>query len=386
MMKNKNIYDDASLIKKSLIKDLSDKEQKELDQLLDDQSLQDVYKELSARGYLKKQFMEYEKYSSQKAYREFKERRGHSGRIRIVRWVAVVAAVWVMALGVTLWMTFGKKENVAPLPVASKIIPAGEKKATLTLADGTEVHVEEITAQILQEKGMNMEYRNGEIVYHKSEEKTTEVVYNKLEVPRGGECMIKLDDGTKVWVNAETKLKYPVAFVGDRREVVLEGEAFFDVAKNEKPFIVKTSFGDVRVLGTAFGISAYASESESYTTLVRGKVSVEREGGEPVVILPGEQVVTSKDGKMIKQQVDVEEFVGWKDGIYVFKEKSLGEIMKTLERWYNISVDFQEKSLVDLPFTGNLKRYDDINVFFDALTRTGDMKYRVEGNQVILFK
>lgn len=386
MMKKKNIYDDASLIKKSLIKDLSDKEQKELDQLLDDQSLQDVYKELSDRGYLKKQFMEYEKYSSQKAYREFKERRGHSGRIRIVRWVAVVAAVWVLALGVTLWMTFGKKENVAPLPVASKIIPAGEKKATLTLADGTEVHVEEITAQILQEKGMNIEYRNGEIVYHKSEEETTEVVYNKLEVPRGGECMIKLDDGTKVWVNAETKLKYPVAFVGDRREVVLEGEAFFDVAKNEKPFIVETSFGDVRVLGTAFGISAYASESESYTTLVRGKVSVEREGGEPVVILPGEQVVTFKDGKMIKQEVDVEEFVGWKDGIYVFKEKSLGEIMKTLERWYNISVDFQEKSLVDLPFTGNLKRYDDINVFFDALTRTGDMKYRVEGNQVILFK
>ena len=386
MMKKKNIYDDASLIKKSLIKDLSDKEQKELDQLLDDQSLQDVYKELSDRGYLKKQFMEYEKYSSQKAYREFKERRGHSGRIRIVRWVAVVAAVWVLALGVTLWMTFGKKENVAPLPVASKIIPAGEKKATLTLADGTEVHVEEITARVLQEKGMNIEYRNGEIVYHKSEEETTEVVYNKLEVPRGGECMIKLDDGTKVWVNAETKLKYPVAFVGDRREVVLEGEAFFDVAKNEKPFIVKTSFGDVRVLGTAFGISAYASEPESYTTLVRGKVSVEREGIKPVVILPGEQVVTSKDGKMIKQQVDVEEFVGWKDGIYVFKEKSLGEIMKTLERWYNISVDFQEKSLVDLPFTGNLKRYDDINVFFDALTRTGDMKYRVEGNQVILFK
>ena len=386
MMKKKNIYDDASLIKKSLIKDLSDKEQKELDQLLDDQSLQDVYKELSDRGYLKKQFMEYEKYSSQKAYREFKERRGHSGRIRIVRWVAVVAAVWVLALGVTLWMTFGKKENVAPLPVASKIIPAGEKKATLTLADGTEVHVEEITARVLQEKGMNIEYRNGEIVYHKSEEETTEVVYNKLEVPRGGECMIKLDDGTKVWVNAETKLKYPVTFVGDRREVVLEGEAFFDVAKNEKPFIVKTSFGDVRVLGTAFGISAYASEPESYTTLVRGKVSVEREGIKPVVILPGEQVVTSKDGKMIKQQVDVEEFVGWKDGIYVFKEKSLGEIMKTLERWYNISVDFQDKSLVDLPFTGNLKRYDDINVFFDALTRTGDMKYRVEGNQVILFK
>ena len=187
-------------------------------------------------------------------------------------------------------------------------------------------------------------------------------------------------------INSESTLHFPVEFSSENREVYLEGEAFFDVVKNEKPFIVKTSFGDVRVLGTSFGINAYVDAPESYTTLVRGKVSVEREGGEPVVILPGEQVVTSKDGKMIKQQVDVEEFVGWKDGIYVFKEKSLGEIMKTLERWYNISVDFQEKSLVDLPFTGNLKRYDDINVFFDALTRTGDMKYRVEGNQVILFK
>ena len=386
MMAKKNIYNDASLIRKSLIKDLSDKEQKELDQLLDDQSLQEVYEELQDRDYLKKQFMEYEKYSSEKAYGEFRERRGHARRIRTIRWVAAVVAVWVLALGITLWMTLGEKENVVPTPLASKIIPAGGKKATLTLADGTKVNVEEIATHVLLEKGMNIEYKNGEIAYNKGEEKTTEVIYNKLEVPRGGECIITLDDGTKVWVNAETKLKYPVAFVGDCREVFLEGEAFFDVTKNEKPFVVKTSFGDVRVLGTAFGISAYAGELEGYTTLVRGKVSVEREGVKPVVVLPGEQVVTSKDGQMIKKEVDVEEFVGWKEGIYVFKEKSLGEIMKTLERWYNISVVFQEKSLVDLPFTGNLKRYDDINVFFDALTRTGDMKYRVEGDQVILYK
>lgn len=284
-------------------------------------------------------------------------------------------------------MTLGEEENDALEPIiASKIIPAGEKKATLTLADGTEVEIAEMTTQVLQEKGANIEYKNGEIAYNKSEEKPTEVIYNKLEVPRGGECMIKLDDGTKVWVNAETKLKYPVTFVGDRREVFLEGEAFFEVVKDGKPFIVKTSFGDVRVLGTSFGINAYTDEPESYTTLVKGKVCVEKEGEESIVILPGEQVVSSKDGKMIKQEVDVEEFVGWKDGIYVFKEKSLSDIMKTLERWYNISIVFQDESLIDLPFTGNLKRYDDINVFFDALARTGDMKYRVEGNQVILYK
>ena len=251
-MTKKNIYDDASLIRKSLIKDLSDKEQKELDQLLDDQSLQEVYEELQDRDYLKKQFMEYEKYSSDKAYGEFREKRGHTRRIRTIRWVAAVAAVWVLALGITLWMTLGEKENVVPTPLVSKIIPAGEKKATLTLADGTKVNVEEIATQVLLEKGMNIEYKNGEIAYNKGEEKTTEVIYNKLEVPRGGECIITLDDGTKVWVNAETKLKYPVAFVGDCREVFLEGEANFDVTKKEKTFFVNNSFGDVRVFGTAF--------------------------------------------------------------------------------------------------------------------------------------
>lgn len=232
---------------------------------------------------------------------------------------------------------------------------------------------------------MNIKYENGEISYE-TERVSTEIVYNELEVPRGGECIITLDDGTRVWVNAETRLKYPVTFVGENREVILEGEAFFDVVKNEKPFIVKTSFGDVRVLGTSFGINAYVDAPESYTTLVRGKVSVETGTSDPLVIQPGEQVVTSKDGKMIRQEVDVEEFVGWKDGMYVFREKHLGDIMKTLERWYNISVLFEEEELRGLLFTGNLKRYDDINVFFDALTRTGDIKYRVDGNHVILYK
>lgn len=385
-MKKRSIYDDASLIRKSLMQDLNDGEREKLEQLLDNQPLQEVYQELTDPMYLKQQFVEYEKYSSRRAYAEFRERRGRFGRIRMIRWVAAVAAVWVLALGITLWMNFGEKKTSTSLPVASKIIPAGEKKAKLTLADGTEIEVAEMNTRVLQEEGVNIEYKDGEIAYVKGEEKPMEMVYNKLEVPRGGECIITLDDGTKVWMNAETRLKYPVMFVGEKREVILEGEAFFDVVKNEKPFIVKTSFGDVRVLGTSFGINAYADAPESYTTLVRGSVRVETGASDPLVIQPGEQVVTSKDGKMIRQEVDVEEFVGWKDGIYVFREKHLGDIMKTLERWYNISVLFEEEELRELPFTGNLKRYDDINVFFDALTRTGDMKYRVDGNHVILYK
>lgn len=384
MVMKKNIYNDASLIKKSLLEDLDERERRELEQLLDDEQLQDVYKELSDLTYLKKQFMEYENYSAKKGYAVFRARRGQTRRGRTIRWVAAVAAMWVLALGVTLWLTRNKDENANTQLATSNIISAGEKKARLTFADGSTVEVSEKNTHVLKEKGVDIEYKDGEISYVATV-KPAGTVYNELEVPRGGECMIKLDDGTRVWVNAETKLKYPVTFVGENREVILEGEAFFDVVEDEKPFIVKTSFGDVRVLGTAFGISAYSNEPESYTTLVRGKVSVGTKDAAPIVILPGEQVITSKDGKMVKQEVDVEEFVGWKDGIYVFKEKSLGDIMTTLERWYNISVVFQDEDLKELPFTGNLKRYDNINVFFDALTRTGDLKYRVEGNQVVLY-
>ncbi len=382
MNMKKYIYDDASLIKKSLLKDLSEEDRMKLELLLEDWQLREVYDQLSDPTYLKKQFMEYENYSGKKGYMVFRERRGCARWVNMIRWVA---AVWVIVLGAMLWLTLGESGEKEVPPVASKVIPAGEKKARLILADGTEVEVSKTGAHVLKEEGVNIKYENGEISYE-TERVSTEIVYNELEVPRGGECIVTLDDGTKVWVNAETQLKYPVTFVGEKREVILEGEAFFDVVKNEKPFIVKTSFGDVRVLGTSFGINAYADAPESYTTLVRGKVSVEAGTSDPLVIKPGEQVVTSKDGKMIRQEVDVEEFVGWKDGIYVFREKHLGDIMKTLERWYNISVLFEEEELRELPFTGNLKRYDDINVFFDALTRTGDMKYRVDGNHVILYK
>lgn len=386
MMMKKNIYDDASLIRKSLLEDLEEGEQKELGQLLDNPEMQEVYGQLSDPVYLKKQFIEYENYSGKKGYTVFKEKINRARRVRMIRWGAAVAAVWVIALGIMLWMTSGEKNgDEKGLPVASNIIPAGEKRARLTLADGSTVMIAETSTRVLKEKGARIEYKNGEIFYN-TEIKTTEIVYNKLEVPRGGECIITLDDGTKVWVNAETKLKYPVSFAGEQREVILEGEAFFEVVKDKKPFIVKTSFGDVRVLGTAFGINAYVDQPEGYTTLVRGKVSVTAGAGEPLVIQPGEQVVSSKDGKTRKQEVNVDEFVGWKDGIYVFRDKKLVDIMNILERWYNISVLFEDESLKSLLFTGNLKRYDDINVFFDALSRTGDLKYRVERNHVILYK
>lgn len=151
MNMKKDIYDDASLIKKSLLKDLSEEDRMKLEQLLEDRQLGEVYDQLSDPTYLKKQFMEYENYSGKKGYMVFRERRGRARRVNTIRWVAAVAAVWVIVLGSMLWLTLGESGEKEVPPVASKVIPAGEKKARLILVDGTEVEVSKTGAHVLKE-------------------------------------------------------------------------------------------------------------------------------------------------------------------------------------------------------------------------------------------
>ncbi|HJF71675.1 MAG TPA: hypothetical protein K8V05_13055 [Butyricimonas virosa] len=170
----KYIYDDASLIKKSLLKDLSEEDRMKLELLLEDWQLREVYDQLSDPTYLKKQFMEYENYSGKKGYMVFRERRGCARRVNMIRWVA---AVWVIVLGAMLWLTLGESGEKEVPPVASKVIPAGEKKARLILADGTEVEVSKTGAHVLKEEGVNIKYENGEISYE-TERVSTEIVYN----------------------------------------------------------------------------------------------------------------------------------------------------------------------------------------------------------------
>lgn len=381
----RDIHEDASLFRKGLLGETTEEEQQKLEKLLENASLHEIYDQLKTSSFLKEQFDAYKNYSSKEGYRKFCLRVGRKNEQKrfVLRWGSV-AAVMLLVLTISFWLVRDETRPSA-LPKKIAMISAGGKKAQLTLADGRVIPV--MTKEIsLQEKdGTEISYKDGTLCYHKGE-KGSKLIFNELNVPMGGESFLVLADGTKVWLNAGTKLRYLVSFVGESREVYLEGEAYFDVVKDELPFVVKTSFGEVNVLGTAFGVEAYTTGSECFTTLVRGKVSFTTEEGHPLVIVPGEQVIADKSGGMRKRTVNPEEYVGWKDGLYVFKEKSLGEIMNTLERWYDISVSFREQSLRDIPFTGNLKRYDSIEQFLDALTRTGDIRYEIEGKQVILFK
>ena len=149
--------------------------------------------------------------------------------------------------------------------------------------------------------------------------------------------------------------------------------------------MVSTSRGDIRVLGTTFNVKSYDEEIAMQATLVEGKVLV-AQGQKEMELAPGEQGTVTNAGIMAKRAVDVDEFVGWRKGIYVFKKQPLEDIMRDLSRWYGVSVFFQNEGLKQVSFTGNLKRYDNINEFLDVLQRTGDVKYRINNNTVIIYE
>lgn len=229
-----------------------------------------------------------------------------------------------------------------------------------------------------------MKYEEGNLVYS-SGGTSSEELYNELKVPISGECHVSLDDGTEIWLNAGSELKYPVAFTGEVRKVFLAGEAFFNVKKDSRPFIVGMESGEVTVLGTSFGIRAYEGETD-YTTLISGKVMFATKDNKKVILSPGEQAVVYASGALEKRIVDTEEYVGWKDGLFVFKDKTLLEIMSTLERWYGVKVVFRDESLKELRYTGNLERYDSINTFLQLLERLKEIQYKIEEHTIVLSK
>ena len=190
-----------------------------------------------------------------------------------------------------------------------------------------------------------------------------------------------LDDGTKIILNRNSRFTYSDAYGTDQRKVNLEGEAYFDVAEDGRPFQVITSQGEVTVLGTAFGISSYMDKAE-YTTLVRGCVRYTSHTKKSVILSPGEQAILERSGELISRKVEVEEYVGWKDGVFVFRDKPLEEIMETLSRWYGSEVVFRNEEMKQLKYTGSLERYDSINTFLQVLERLQDIHYEIDNNKI----
>ena len=222
-------------------------------------------------------------------------------------------------------------------------------------------------------------------VTYQEGEASDSIVYNRLAIPRGGEFCLTLSDGSRVWLNASTSIRYPVKFGPGERRVYLDGEAYFEVAKDAKrPFHVEFTGAEVTVLGTSFNVKAYADEGSTYTTLVSGSVSV-RVGDRQSVIRPGEQMeIDAANGQMHLREVDTTAYTSWRKGRFVFVRQPMESIMQTLARWYNIRVIFLDEAARRVSITGNVRRYATFEMVTDMLEMTGDVHFELKGNDVYI--
>ena len=299
---------------------------------------------------------------------------------RIISYAAIVFLV--VGMGLFYYLRDIPQEKT---PMASTMnIQHGERFAVLQMASG-EMTVLNAGEDNHVEMGEGVVFRKDSVCDLSNVERipeTEEISYSSIWVPRGGEYNFTLSDGTNVWLNADSKLRFPMVFSGDSREVYLEGEAYFEVIKDSlAPFIVHTNVTTTRVLGTSFGIKAYEDE-EVRTTLVEGKVEV-RMGEHQTILKPGQQFVCLEDDFVIRN-VDVMAYTSWRYDRFAFDDETLDVLLKQLERWYNIQVTFENPVLKSLRFTGNIPKYEDIQKVLQLIELTTNIAFELKDRVLIV--
>ena len=304
------------------------------------------------------------------------------------RWItwSKYAAVIVLFVSIGIFgLVNEEKQEVENGTVAQ--IEHGSMKAQLVLANGKKVDLRPETSLQLEEVGGTRILTSDNRIKYSGKDslagQSAEVKYNTLIVPRGGEFSLELADGTRVWLNAESRLRYPVAFTGKERKVEMEGEVYFEVAKNkEKPFIVTVNGVDIRVLGTSFNVSAY--QEEVVTTLVEGKVQLKK-GNEQVILSPNQQAIWSDDEFRVKQ-VDARNYVLWKEGIFYFEDVDLETILDDMARWYNVNVFYMNPALKEMKFSVEIRRYGAINEILRRIGQTKRVKFEIKDRTINVYE
>ena len=311
--------------------------------------------------------------------------RGKARRMAWWRYGASVAGVLLMlGGGMMMWMkSGGDGEKVTE----ERIVP-GSGQVMLTLGRGEVVPLKRDTNElIVADTALRIMNERNTLVYMKVESKgkAEDVVYNTLTVPVSGEYCLVLADGTKVFLNSGSEIRYPAMFRGKRREVFLKGEAWFEVAKDStRGFWVHAGEMNVKVLGTSFNVKAYEKLGTVATTLVEGCVEIVCEG-KNFRIVPGEQFVYDKDSRESDvREVDTELYTSWKDGYYKFRQAALEEIMTTLSVWYGLNVFYQNEDAKHIEFTGKVKRYEDVRNLLNKFEQTENVVFDIKGNNVVI--
>lgn len=342
------------------------------------------FREVERAWYTGKYSMKWKNVEESAAWQAVEHKRESRRRGRVMRVGWSVAAAVVLLFGMT-WMLLPSGKKV-PVVAVQSVVKPGESKAVLVLSTGVQVALGSERTDTIREKGVAILNVEDYIDYsRKDDTRETEAVYNELIVPVGGEYRLVLADGTEVYMNSESRLKYPVRFTGSERLVELEGEAYFEVTKNEAhPFVVRTKRLDVTVLGTGFNVMAYKKDARTEVTLVNGKVDV-TSGKISEVLTPNRQfVMNNASGEYEVRTVDANAYAAWKGGTLNFDAMPLDELGDKLERWYGVNFFFSSERLKQLKFTGAFRKYNDMDYILSLIEATTDVTFKINGNVIIV--
>lgn len=306
-----------------------------------------------------------------------------------LRWS--IAASIILLVGLFVGRTIsGVRDIHEEQELAKSVMQPGTSKAILMMADGKEVVLEQgQNLNILLNERVRVATSSQGIVYEEHGKGMVTEEYNKLTTPVGGEYSLVLSDGTKVFLNADSELKYPVEFSDGKRIVDLKGEAYFEVHKDSlRPFIVRTNGAEVIVLGTSFNVNTYGDDGQIYTTLVNGSVRVSSmKNKQEEILKPGMQsVMNVQSGLLTVRKVDVEPYVAWREGRFVFRAMTLDLIMRQLQRWYDFEVFYQNSELKDYEFRGVIKRDMDLDKVLSVIKATTNVDFEVKGKVITIIK
>jgi len=301
-----------------------------------------------------------------------------------------VVACLLLLIGIGACLVFHRYNRPEPSDAFVRTILPGASKAVLITDEGRQIVLQDSLNQeirvdesvTVRNTGVAAEYCPG----NRQLAGQTKIKYNTIVVPRGGEYEVRLPDGTYVWLNADSEIRFPVGFTGRDRQVGLKGEAYFKVAKDSlRPFIVNVYDKlSVEVLGTEFNVQAYAADEVVKTTLNRGKVRVAM-GEEILELAPDQQAVCDlRHQRLQKREVKADYFSAWKDGKFIFEDERLENMLNSLARWYDISVFYQNEELKDFHFTGDLEKYNDFSVTLRMLEKATNIRFLVTGRTVVV--